>query len=136
MVAKQLLLHTMLVSCTQAHALGLDAAGYEDIPDLLNAAQHKVSTMHSVGLVTDFELVWHLIKFEQVHNEIAREHCLLHKQTTVHVKLQLGKCLIAVATFQSLILYISHLHFCSVSPHTTAICHNLWLCRCFSGCVR
>jgi hypothetical protein len=96
-VAEHLAFHTVLVSRTQAYALDLYATGYENIPDPFDKAQHKVSTMHALGLVTNFELVWHLAKFDQEHNEIAREHHLLCERMAAHAKLQLGKCGIAVA---------------------------------------
>jgi hypothetical protein len=98
-VAEQLAVHTVIVSRAQAYAVILYSAGYKDIPDPLDEAQYKVNKMHSHGLVTDFELVWHLAKFNQEHNEIAREHCLLCECTAVHVVLQLGKCLVTVTTF-------------------------------------
>jgi hypothetical protein len=96
-VAEHLAFHTMLVSHAQAYALDLYVTGYENIPDPLDEAQHEVSTMHALGLVTDFELVWHLAKFDQEHNEIARECHLLHECMAVHTEPQLGKCGIAVA---------------------------------------
>jgi hypothetical protein len=53
--------------------------------------------MHALGLVTDFELIWHLAKFDQECNEIARERCLLREHMAAHTEPQLGKCGIAVA---------------------------------------
>jgi hypothetical protein len=135
-VAEQLAVHTAIVSCAQAYAVILYSAGFKDVPDPLNEAQYKVNKMHSLGLVTDFELVWHLTKFDQEYNEIARERCLLCEHTAVHVMLQLGKCLFAVAAVPLLKFDTSHLHFCCASPHSAAICHNLRLHRCLSGCVR
>jgi hypothetical protein len=95
-VAEHLAFHTTLISCTQAYALDLYATGYENIPDPLDKAQHEVSTMHALSLVTDFELIWHLAKFDQEHNEIAREHRLLRERMAAHAEPQLGKCGIAV----------------------------------------
>jgi hypothetical protein len=133
-VAEQLAVHTMIISRAQAYAMMLYSAGYKDVPDLLNEAQYEVNKMHSHGLVTNFELVWHLAKFDQEHNEIAREHCLLCKHMAVHVVLQLGKCLVAVTAVLLLIFDASHLHFCTVLPCPAAIHHNLQLHRCFAGC--
>jgi hypothetical protein len=96
-VAEHLAFHTALISRTQAYALDLYATGYENVPDPLDEAQHEVSTMHTLGLVTDFELVWHLAKFDQECNEIAREHRLLHERMAAHAEPQLGKCGIAAA---------------------------------------
>jgi hypothetical protein len=96
-VAEHLAFHTALISRTQAYALDLYATGYKNIPNPLDEAQHEVSTMHALGLVTNFELVWHLAKFDQEHNEIARERRLLRECMAAHAKPQLGKCGIAVA---------------------------------------
>jgi hypothetical protein len=134
-VAEQLAVHTVIASRAQAYAVILYLAGFEDVPGPLDEAQYEVNKMHSLSLVTDFELVWHLAKFDQEHNEIAREHRLLCKHMAVHVAPQLGKCLVAVATVPSLIFYASHLHFHGALPRSATICHNLWLCRCLSGCV-
>jgi hypothetical protein len=73
------------------------ATGYKNIPNPLDEAQHEVSTMHALSLVTDFELVWHLAKFDQERNEIARERCLLREHMAAHAEPQLGKCGITVA---------------------------------------
>jgi hypothetical protein len=134
-VAEQLAIHTVIVSHTQAYAVILYSAGFEDVPDPLDEAQYEVNKMHSLGLVTNFELVWHLAKFDQERNEIAREHCLLRERTAVHIALQLGKCLIAVTAVPLLIFDESHSHFCGVSPHSAAICHHSQLHGCLSGCV-
>jgi hypothetical protein len=96
-VAEHLAFHTALVSRAQAYALDLYATGYENVPNPLDKAQHEVSTMHTLGLVTNFELVWHLAKFDQERNEIARECCLHRERMAVHAEPQLGKCGIAVA---------------------------------------
>jgi hypothetical protein len=125
-VAEQLAVHTVIVSRAQAYAVILYSAGFEDVPDPLDEAQYEVNKMHSLGLVTDFELVWHLAKFDQEHNEIARERRLLCEHTAVHVVPQLGKCLVAVAAVPLLIFYESHLHFCMVRrralPLSAIIC--------------
>ena len=76
-VAKHLALHTALVSRAQAHVLNLYVTGFENIPDPLDDTQHEVHIMHALSLVTDFELVWHIAKFEQERSEVAREHHLL-----------------------------------------------------------
>jgi hypothetical protein len=60
-VAEQLAIHTAIVSRTQAYAVILSLAGYKDVPNPLDEAQYEVNKMHSLGLVTDFELVWHLV---------------------------------------------------------------------------
>jgi hypothetical protein len=84
-VAKHLAFHTTLISRAQTYALDLYTTGYENIPNPLNEAQHEVSTMHTLGLVTNFELIWHLAKFDQEHNEIARECHLLHEHSWLHM---------------------------------------------------
>jgi hypothetical protein len=134
-VAEQLAVHTAIVSRAQAYAVILYSAGFEDVPDPLDEAQYEVNKMHSLGLVTDFELVWHLAKFDQERNEIARERRLLRERTAVHIVPQLGKCLVAVTAVPLLIFDESHLHFRGASPRSAAIRHNLRLCGCLSGCV-
>jgi hypothetical protein len=116
MVAKHLAFHTTLVSCAQAYALDLYATGYKNIPNPLDKAQHKVSTMHTLGLVTDFELIWHLTKFDQECNEIAREHCLLCERMAVHTEPQLVKCGITITIFliAKIFLQLSTLPLCIV----------------------
>jgi hypothetical protein len=114
MVAEHLAFHTALISCAQAYALDLYVTGYENIPNPLDKAQHEVSTMHTLGLVTDFELIWHLTKFDQERNEIAREHCLLRECMAAHTEPQLGKCgmvlkLFAGASLQPVVRLIMRL---------------------------
>ena len=89
--AEHLALHTALVSCAQAHALDLYATGFENVPDPLDDAQREVSIMHALGLVTDFELVWHHAKFDQDHTEVARERGLLRERLDTEMP-QLGRC--------------------------------------------
>jgi hypothetical protein len=124
-VAEQLAVHTAIVSRAQAYAVILYSAGYEDVPDPLDKAQYEVNKMHSHGLVTNFELVWHLAKFDQECNEIARELRLLCEHTAVHVTLQLGKCLVTVATFNRIYpmpaIRTSALHRCTLLL-STIIC--------------
>jgi hypothetical protein len=134
-VAEQLAIHTAIVSRAQAYAMILYSASFKDVPDPLDKAQYEVNKMHSLSLVTDFELVWHLAKFNQERNEIARERRLLCKCTAVHIVPQLGKCLVAVTAVSLLIFDESHLHFRSASLCSATICHNLQLCRCLSGRV-
>jgi hypothetical protein len=64
-VAQYLLFHTTLVSRAHAHVLNLHATGFPDVSDPLDDAQREVSLMRSLGLVSDFELVWHLAKLDQ-----------------------------------------------------------------------
>jgi hypothetical protein len=134
-VAEQLAVHTAIVSRAQAYAVILYSAGFEDVPDPLDEAQYEVNKMHSLGLVTDFKLVWHLAKFDQEHNEIARECRLLRERTAVHVAPQLGKCLVTVTAVPLLIFDESHSHFRGASPRSAAIRHNSRLRGCLSGCV-
>jgi hypothetical protein len=91
-VAQYLLFHTMLVSHAHAHVLDLHATGFPNITDLLHNAQREVSLMHSLGLVSDFELVWHLAKLDQEHAKVLQERSFLHELAAMP---QLGRASIA-----------------------------------------
>ena len=80
LVAEYLGFHTALVSRARAYVLDLHATGFHEVPDPLDDAQREISTMHSLGLVSDVELVWHLTKLDQERTEVACERNLLHKR--------------------------------------------------------
>lgn len=115
-IAKHLVLHTALISCAQAHILDLYATGFKNVPDPLDDAQHEVCIMHALGLVTNFELVWHIAKFEQEHSKVARERRLLHEHATTEVpQLSMHRPSVWVC---SLILVFAAIH-------TPTTCHAL-----------
>jgi hypothetical protein len=87
-VAQYLSFHTALVSRARAHVLDLHATGFPNVSDPLDDAQHEVSLMHSLGLVSNFELVWHLAKLNQEHAEVLRERSFLRELATTP---QLGR---------------------------------------------
>ena len=88
LVAEYLGFHTALVSRARAYVLDLHATGFHEVPDPLDDAQREISTMHSLGLVSDGELVWHLAKLDQERTEVARERNLLRERLVP--SLQLG----------------------------------------------
>jgi hypothetical protein len=90
-VAQYLSIHTALVSCACAHSLDLYATGFEKVPDPLDVAQREVNLMHSLGLVSDFELVWHHAKLDQERAEVTRERSFLYERTTANAMPQLGE---------------------------------------------
>jgi hypothetical protein len=91
-VAQYLSFHTALVSCARAHVLDLHATGFPNVSDPLDDAQHEVSLMHSLGLVSNFELVWHLAKLDQERAEVLRERSFLRELAATP---QLGRASIA-----------------------------------------
>lgn len=89
LVAEYLVFHTTLISRTCVYVLDLHVTGFREVPDPLDNVQREISTMHSLGLVSDIELVWHLAKLDQERTEVARERNLLHKRLVPSP--QLGK---------------------------------------------
>jgi hypothetical protein len=89
-VAQYLSFHTALVSRARAHSLDLHATGFSNVAEPLDDAQREVSIMHSLGLVSDFELVWHLAKLDQERAEVLRERSFLRERAAVTAAPQLG----------------------------------------------
>ena len=90
LVAEYLVFHTALISRAHAYVFHLHATGFHEVPDPLDDAQREISTMHSLGLVSGVELVWHLAKLDQEQTEVARERNLLRERLVPSP--QLGKC--------------------------------------------